>query len=98
MNTIKEILKSILPEKFNIFLWEKKRDVLTMAKQAKYYSISIFVQVIKKKYMHMKCIFKANKKNIIWIGCFPPNESNIGDHAQSLAVEKFFKEIFQITT
>ena len=31
---------------------------------------------------------------LFWIGCFPPRVHSVGDHAQTLAVEKFLRENF----
>ena len=30
----------------------------------------------------------------MWVGCFDPSEHNIGDHAQTLAIEKFLEKNF----
>ena len=40
---------------------------------------------------------KKNELKIIWMGFFPEGQSNLGDQAQTLAVEKFFKEHFPNT-
>jgi exopolysaccharide biosynthesis predicted pyruvyltransferase EpsI len=31
---------------------------------------------------------------LIWVGAFPPDQSNAGDHAQTLAIEKFLSKNF----
>ena len=106
---IKEILKFVLPVKCysflqkmtiqlyfikNVFPKKVTRQLYIIAKVIKYLSVIALVQVIKKKYIQIKWIFKINKKNIIWVGCFSSDESNIGDHAQTLAIEKFLQKHF----
>jgi exopolysaccharide biosynthesis predicted pyruvyltransferase EpsI len=36
----------------------------------------------------------SGKKRILWVGCFDPTEHNVGDHAQTLAIEKFLEKNF----
>lgn len=38
--------------------------------------------------------FRKLNKKIFWVGCMPPNDRSIGDHAQTLAVSKILKKFF----
>lgn len=39
-------------------------------------------------------ILIVEKNKIFWIGCFPPSCHSIGDHAQTLAIQKFLEKEF----
>ena len=39
-------------------------------------------------------VLPSCRKKILWLGAFPPMHSNMGDHAQTLAVEQYFNNEF----
>jgi pyruvyl transferase EpsI len=59
---------------------------------SKYISVPALINAIKRRSEAVKWSITIKKKKIIWVGCFGINDSNLGDRAQTVAVQKFFRE------
>jgi pyruvyl transferase EpsI len=61
----------------------------------RYISIEgIAAYLLKKMNNLMFKAFPSRRNKILWLGAFPPMHSNMGDHAQTLAVEQYFNNEF----
>lgn len=89
------MIRDILPGKWRYFFYLRKKDLIGGFKKIRYLSIPAFGKAVAEKYVWIRWGLKPAGKRILWIGAFPPRHSNLGDHAQTLAVEKFFQEKFQ---
>lgn len=97
------MLKKLLKSKLNSEIYEAlynlkiffKRAWRLIANGRKYMTRQEFFKYIYKKTRYLKFLINPSYgKKIIWIGAFPPMHSNMGDHAQTVAVEKYFKDKF----
>ena len=66
-----------------------------LIKGRRYLGVPGFKKCINKYLKKLKsAVFFSSTKKIYWMGPFPPMHSNMGDHAQTLAVEQFFRNEF----
>ena len=86
--------KDIYNALYNIKIFLKRAGLL-FKMGGKYISFDGFIQsfCIKIDYIAYR-INPSSEKKIIWLGAFPPMHSNMGDHAQTLAVEQYFNKEF----
>lgn len=88
-------MKKYLNKNFSRIYW-----VLYRLKKAfiKFLRVSIFgiryISIRRLLSSILKSQKKPNQKTILWVGMFGPNHINVGDHAQTYAVELFLKRDF----
>lgn len=73
-------------------LHELKKDVKQTSLLAKHGRR--FIDLSKFRSYGGEIKYKKGKKHILWIGAFPPRHKNVGDHAQTVAVKRFFESEF----
>ena len=88
-----KMLRTISAEQRHLLLHKMKKRLFFVQKIIAYCSVSAFWQAIIRKYIRIKGLLGIKKK-IIWVGCFAPHASSVGDQAQSLAVEIFLRKHF----
>jgi len=96
---MKEIIRRYLNKDIKNYLYNIKiflrRLGLLFFKGHKYISLSGSLHYLCKKAKDFRYVIGPTYKNkIVWLGAFPPMHSNMGDHAQTLAVEQFFNNEF----
>jgi len=98
MLTAKAIAKAVVPRG----LREARRRVLRWSRDTvrlythglPYVSLRDAARSFKARYKRTGRRSSTSARRIIWAGVFPPGHKNVGDHAQTVAVDRFLRDHF----